>query len=372
MKTNNGAFKTAYECLVDTVKKYFFNDISLMNELIDELSNDEENLNELNPIKWTEKIFKKSSNRLSSLINNFPAPSKQEKFNNFVFIVLQSLYYITWMKKCGEKCYYISENIHQALIDTEIDIECNNIKLPFQSFCIEFPEKIENQSTSDTHREYVNLSIIILFNNNIHISYFMKKEYNDEIIMVQLNTFQIDLNNNQLFESLESGESGTDFVKKIVNDETYNSLEEKEKESLKSISKLVFNCILYLTCTNADIMEQFPIPIRYPYEKISGNKRKQFDREHKKNYSSLPYYIVGGKIIPDNVQYNKDHESTGRTLNIRFKKKGFFRNQWKGHRMLGTYHQERTWVRDHWVGPEYADIVNKVGVVTSPIIQVSN
>ena len=307
---------------------------------------------------------------------------------------LHIMYYISWMKQHGEKIYKISENIAEKLRNTKIDIQCKNIKVPFKTLFIEFPEMFYFTNL-EQNITYPCCCFVVCCNQVIHISFFVNsKSY------YPLEFFEIDLTSDSFFKAVENGFSSSDILsnvsesgnkiqesdcfledskipedirKKIISlqNEQYSKMSHANKKVLHEASAFILNCLLYITSVDADIMEQFPIPIKCN-PGLSKKAQQKFKEKQSQGRSTVPYYLVGGKIIPKGIQYDHNYiKSDEWKINKRYTRSAHWRWQWRGTDRLGTKEQYHRWIDECECGPEFAEVVNKVRVVEPSTVLVS-
>lgn len=242
------------------------------------------------------------------------------------------------VKASGEKVFLISEGLVELLKHTDVsEIPMEFFKPPFENQFFHSPAFFESESFVYSgfficDHEDLNEGKVVLFVGHHH-------RLPGHTVPIQC--VPVDF-------------SSGDLLKHISSEEKIS-----RPEKTKELFKFVFNVILYINSSKAEIKEESWTDI----DPVFGvNPSKAFKE---KNARCLR---VGCsiKLNGDTKELIRSAIQTGKTISVRFLVRGHWRHQWMGSDAQGDRRQELIWIQPFWKGDPLAEYQNKPYELVGP------
>lgn len=302
----------------------------------------------------------------------------------------------------GRKTFLISDALTQELAQISTNVRCDLLHLPFPTCQVVFTSAVAvNALVMLTGRDIDDLSVMHPgISYDIPISVFLtllepNKTYPQRRLIINVWQANADrqrmMAKRQLYldedwsleRALHTDWKAIDTSLGIERDDSgligrRISAVSQEEEVLDDAAfygdgllffRLVLNAILYLTSTEADLIERMCASDEIRKHSAGGKPNAELRRRLRRvagSLSELPYCEVGFRLSPIVIDHSiSTSESTvigvgGRKIKVRFRVRGHWRAQPCG---PGRRDIRPVWVKDHEKGPSAAQVVNRQYVV---------
>lgn len=276
----------------------------------------------------------------------------------------------------GRKAFYVADNLAERLIHTELNADCDFLRLPFKCSLFVFTSPAIGDALYAIHdgksRSDAPVSVFVT-----------ESEMEDGRRKLIMACFHADHRDSHFFAKRELLLTHGGIQQALRTDWTdiFCNKEDEEQESASSFLsspdelfykqglpffRAVINTILYLGSNDPDLIEVLsPVPAleERMRQTKSNSKRKKIKGEARR-VSALDYIFVG-KSVPKMSQEEPEvvEEEAGgekRRVKVRFMVRGHWRNQ--SHGPDGGL-RRLTWIMPYFKGPDIGDLVNHPYVV---------
>ncbi|MCV9964299.1 hypothetical protein OIU34_20645 [Pararhizobium sp. BT-229] len=246
----------------------------------------------------------------------------------------------------GRKTFYFGENLVAMLADTEMDVDCELLALPFASCMFVYEGEIVRDIFSSADVEPAGgkwVASVYLSGGNLPTN--SDPAIRADCFLVTKKGYVV--RKERLF-SLRSGDTVEHSIAGVrtKDEKLYN------EDAGELYARVVANSLLYLASSNPDI-----VPGIRTAADITGEVTQKQKRAIMERLTSLPYTYVGGTA----KQYNRKHD--GETVRVTGRKK--VRGHWKSqtHGPSGSL-RKIIHVEPYWRGKDTAEIVERAYRVT--------
>jgi hypothetical protein len=263
--------------------------------------------------------------------------------------------------RAGHHVFRLWPALCRALIDTELRIPSDLVKMPFNAFYFHFPVEIGRELVIDhvdgtgypANGAYVNMPVGINAGQSAIEVRIMSEPH-------ELGSADSDCNFHGYFIDLD---------REMVNEATIKrdnilSIEHDEAPSFGGPAiRLVLNALLYINSVGADVRwgESEHDRLFRDFSKSNPPKTKA-KRERRKNALAVAsrsrHHDAGSTLkIPSMPAESEGRTADGeRKLDHRVQVRGHWRNQAYG---VGRSDRRLTWIKPHYRGPEMAEVVGR-------------
>jgi hypothetical protein len=273
-----------------------------------------------------------------------------------------NLFYHIWrMKTCGEKIYYISPQLFSMLLNTDVTVDSQWIKTPFEEIYLYLDQKevliddFSDGSICPIKGVYINFKKHDAFNNRMRFiltgGFDAIKQYKDVNYY-----FSIDIP--------ECGKTIEDIIDSLfekINDQKMHvfDMSETNQKATRLMIRFVLNLMIYITSPSADMFDFIP-------DKISIDKKspKKIEKAMRKlsRTAQIPFIMVGYKL--PKLPQSSLTSTHGHSITYKFEVSGHWRMQWKGTKKIeGSLHQEPIWIKPYHKGENLAEGIHKKYIV---------
>jgi len=289
--------------------------------------------------------------------------------------------YHTYMfNRFGRQVFSIMPTLARMLVDTDLDVDTDLLKMPHRSIYLTFPPdlfRIWNQMSGvhnvegiyvcedpwDIEKEFKNLrtdtSVAEKLNveqNRVLRVLLVGSTNNDNALDDALFHFRVDIGPGTLGQYIEKV---TELAMEIISSSQFDSVRgNKSLLEIQHIFRFVANVLLYISSSHPDVTKQFPDKFRKEMEKckrLGGGKSRKGKRaaERARRYTSIPRIVLGANIPKDHYQ-----PGTGSKVSKRFKVKGHWRT-YTSMRYTEEVRGKTVWIKPFYKGPEMADELDR-------------
>lgn len=269
------------------------------------------------------------------------------------------LYHLYSLRQHHCRVYYISPNLAMNLARTDINIDTHFFRTPFPEIYIQI----------DSGLYFIKDPLKPTINQPVKGFYVNYREEN--LVRIMVVAFSEGIQNDAVFYfkiPLKPGKIKDQLKNYIEHLETTRKEELRlsrgldNMDSFEELFMFVFNCLLYITSKDADIIRQLP-------ELSVGNKKSkakiQKTLKRQERCSGLPIFIVGPKTASAySLEQVRKCGGVGKwKLDQRLYVSGHWRTQWYGSEKDGSRKAEVIFIAPYEKGPELTEVLNKNFVV---------
>lgn len=270
--------------------------------------------------------------------------------------LVEFLYPLYIANQVGFREFRINRSLATLLKDTDIpNAPLEFLQLPFEGIVLDVPKDSFSGKYKIVQRVYV---CKVEGDNRFRASFV------DEVS----SSSYINMLINEGTTIKDAVEATTKVSQKAIASDPdlwkYHQGETFEEGARSELFKFIVNTVLYISSPDSDVKEDLRERRRL-HQKLQGVKsgaKRQRLEELLKKAKSRHIYIVGAQCR--DREYEKiagaETTETGRKIMKRFRVRGHFRMQPHG---KGRQLRKLSWVRPHWKGPTFAEMVQKGYIV---------
>lgn len=288
-----------------------------------------------------------------------------EDYQNYIEPIIDEYFSLVNFAYSGKKVFFFSNNLCEHLLNTQLNVSSELLRLPFETTLFVFSSKTIIQ-------EYKKLLNKDFIPENIPISVIItekKSAYGKRELLFSI--WQADENYNYAYVVrtllIKDGYKLENTLKTNWKDHTNIQIESNFDKRLQTegldFFRIILNGILYLSSNKPDIIEKIsPHTELYErYKSLKSGRKKSKILKKMNQFSELNYNLVGSKIgeiliqKPTNNKYSNDRHPTYK-LKYKFLVRGHWRNQ-----PFGEKNKERKliFINPYYKGPDFASEINK-------------
>lgn len=294
------------------------------------------------------------------------------------------------------RVYQITKTLALMLLHTKLDIDSRFFKVPHKRSLIELPEGVLTDYYDrdirsiyvlyySNREEYTNLykglpgqgfgieSTIDAEDGVLSIQFIMRSKYGADSPL----GLDVGLRKGESIQSCM--ESCLDFTMqnakglasqmKLLDKSlklSYNAsgFTDKDYAVYRSVFQLVLNTVLYVTSSDADVQETLgrSKSLEKKIRQERDPRKKAALESRLKERPKEPYFVVGSSLKFTQSETQAYDDLNSHSHKVRYPVGGHWRLQWVGPRESCC--QKPTWVRPHFRGPEFAEIIRKTAILT--------
>lgn len=287
----------------------------------------------------------------------------------------------------GKKTFHFSDNLSEHLANTEINLKCSLIQLPFATCLFSFTSRAvvdamykvdEKMKSGFDYSAPISVFLTILPEDERHagrrlvicawhahcpdtVYLMLKRELylaDDWTLEKALHTDWEDISQENRWQGLHV-DSQNNSIKSISDDTFYT-------DGL-AFYRIILNAVLYLSSEQAELIPQDSTrrTLETRLNGVSSQSKRRKLLKRSRRHSCLDYYEVGSSIgtiviekaIPD--EHGEVASAKSKPL-VRFMVRGHWRNQPCGQ---GSQRRKLIWIRPYYKGADVAATINKPYVV---------
>lgn len=284
-----------------------------------------------------------------------------------VITMANVLYHVYLMNRNHERIYYITPSLAVNLAHTELNVDTRFLKSPFPEIYIQIDpglfyiaDPVQPDLEQPVRGFYVNIRevdgkkqvrIVVCA---LRTNYSEISNTNDDSIFY----FKIILGDGKVKDELEA----------YMDDSIYSKQDELKQygghynlSKMKELFFFVFNCLMYITSKDADIINQLPFNFNKVTSRLKSKSKIKKMMKRQSKSSSLPILIVGSQeLSPYKIKTVREAGGIGKwKLEKRVYVSGYWRVQWYGSDKDNTKRYEIIFIKPYTKGPELADVIKK-------------
>ena len=270
----------------------------------------------------------------------------------------------------GKLAYFIEPNLTPLLLDTELNVPCEDFRVPASGCMLVFNDGQFSASVREFMQEEVDGS------THTATVFLTMREFEGRSIL-SITGFECEQVKGRIFPASRSWARDFELVPGKTIEQQLGQLPETMETNPAILGPMssaecsfdamrlwraAANAALYLTSREPDVSEKIVPPKITRFATLPKRQRQALE-DQVRSRSRISYFSVGSSILRSEIPaHATSSPEERRQFSHRFRVVGHYRYQAHG---PGRADRTRIWIKPHWKGPDAAEVLTRNVVVRS-------